>query len=462
MQDYLAVAYPYKVPGTSWGLNPRGDHDFREILLSYMLTFPPLARNLDHATKTRIAKVLILEEGYKPHFKTPNSLGILGETENHKLMRETSRHLKNQWLMANDSTAEIDRKQWRKHAEVLFELAHEAVRTGGYEYNSRPYFGYTIVALLVMHDCTELPELKTAAAQALDQLMRGMAWAVYDRRFSGPFRRQIGRAYDTDLSKHAGIGLLVLWASRENHTQLQLADIPHGAHQAVVAAMSDYQPSREVFEALYKRGTGFVRLGHGRKSAPQVISYGNGWMLAAGGSYQGKIKQVVPQPILLLTKDGPTTLDSVVHCPLPENDLKVDRTGVFGPFAVATHPFVLPPQAQLRRQEDYWQLYRIHRGMHVLNYNSEDVNALYVLPMAEDAARDKLESIALSNPELKTKGKVILHDGSQVFYDLNNGRKRWVITGYAPKRADRVDWMTTDFYNWPLEDRRELDVLSFE
>jgi len=41
---------------------------------------------------------LLIEEGGKYRVKVPRSLGLVNDTENHYLMTEGSRYLKNRWL----------------------------------------------------------------------------------------------------------------------------------------------------------------------------------------------------------------------------------------------------------------------------------------------------------------------------------------------------------------------------
>ncbi|MFW5659098.1 MAG: hypothetical protein ACOCZ8_03880, partial [Bacteroidota bacterium] len=328
----------------------------------------------------------------------------------------------------------------------------------------RPYFGYTITAMLVIHDCTAIDELRTASQYALDQLLRGMAWPVFDWRFSGPFRRQLGRAYDQNLKNHSGLGLLKTWDKRQLRDTLTLDEIPHGRHQAIIATVSDYQPSQRVFDALYKDGSAFVQLGHGRWAAPHNLSFGEGWLLSGGGSFQGKIKQVVPQPIMLLTENGPDSLHQIVHCPLPEKNLKVNHTGVFGPVAVSESPFLMPKQAVLRRRDDYWQLYRIsdRPKIHVLHYQDDAMHALYVLPVPETRALELMQRIALSNPRLKPKGRLILHTGGKLYYDIKANKRQWVITKYEPRDSEPLEWVDRDYYEWPVEAAHDLPELNFD
>jgi hypothetical protein len=91
---------PWGVSGSSWLLNKKGDYDFTITIFTTILWFfgdnPEI---LYPETRNYLLNVLLTEDGNKFRYTAPRTLGLVKETENHVLMTEGSRYLKNRWIM---------------------------------------------------------------------------------------------------------------------------------------------------------------------------------------------------------------------------------------------------------------------------------------------------------------------------------------------------------------------------
>ena len=55
----------------------------------------------------------------------------------------------------------------------------------------------------------------------------------------------------------------------------------------------------------------FIQMGHGAKASPEIYSGGPGFLISAGGVYQGKRSLIVARPITLLIGDDAQNLNEV-------------------------------------------------------------------------------------------------------------------------------------------------------
>ncbi|MCE2682215.1 MAG: hypothetical protein LW704_04525, partial [Cryomorphaceae bacterium] len=104
---------PRGVTGSQWLLNPQGDYDFTLTTLTTILfLFGDNTDLLYPETKDHLVNVLLTESGGTFRKHVPHSLGLFMDTENHILMTEGSRYLKNQWLaLHGNSSAQYNNVQ---------------------------------------------------------------------------------------------------------------------------------------------------------------------------------------------------------------------------------------------------------------------------------------------------------------------------------------------------------------
>jgi hypothetical protein len=129
------------------------------------------------------------------------NFGRIPETENHLLMIESSRYLKNQILIEyyNDHGMATDAAAFEEHQAKLrswlLERMQGVMEQEFEEYNSRPYQRYSLVALMNVYDYAKDPamSLREAAQMVLDRQLAKFAVSSSEGRRFAPFRRQMDR-----------------------------------------------------------------------------------------------------------------------------------------------------------------------------------------------------------------------------------------------------------------------------
>jgi hypothetical protein len=131
--------------------------------------------------------------------------GRIPETENHMLMIESSRYLKNQILIEyyNANGMAGDAAAFEKHNAALkgwlLERMQDVMEEEFDEYNSRPYQRYSLIALMNLHDYAQDPvmSLREASQMVLDRQLAKFAVGSSEGRRYAPFRRQMDRLTKT-------------------------------------------------------------------------------------------------------------------------------------------------------------------------------------------------------------------------------------------------------------------------
>ena len=120
-------------------------------------------------------------------------LGQIPETENHRLMIESTRFLKNELLIAalhgdapNLRSGQAAVKAW------LLDRFHTIATTEFIEYNARPYASFSIEALRNLADFAADPDVSTGAEMLLEYSAAKFAVGSSQGRRLPPFRRHFG------------------------------------------------------------------------------------------------------------------------------------------------------------------------------------------------------------------------------------------------------------------------------
>lgn len=159
----------------------------------------------------------------------------VAETENHRLMIETSRFLTNADIIRTLEAEDYDRVEDVKddQIEVRDWLLHRLQQIAAHdfdEYNARPYTRYSLESLLNLHDFTSRaadPDLQTAAHIVLDLSAAKFAIESNRGRRVVPFRR---------LSENDGSDT----SGADGHWNGDLYNIAHGADFEAARAMVLY------------------------------------------------------------------------------------------------------------------------------------------------------------------------------------------------------------------------------
>ncbi len=432
------------VSGSHWALNPKGDYDFTIAPLTTLLyLFGDKPDLLYPKTTNYLLTVLLSESGKKFRRSTPRTLGLVTETENHVLMTEGSRYLKNRWIMLHGDTSPFyDNVKNGMEARLLTYL--ERMKTQGlYEFNSIPYIGYTLMALLNLEGFAS-EKVRTEARNVLDYMNWTYALGSYKLRAYPPMRRRYEKAAIQELSIGYQTVFMKSWLSYAPVEPFNV-DISHAEVHALVGSCMPYRPADKVVELQFNKGNGyFVKLGHGKRSCPEIYTAGKHYLLSAGGANQGKSSIVVARPTTLFLNDTADQLAQTFHLTGSGADFMTwNNTGVYKNFACASGPVVVPTNARPVAQSKNWTAYAASEDVVVA---VRSVDGLGLMAVFEDQTADAvLQNLEKANPDaslLKTGFQ--FPNGQKIAYDVAAPKNKWVVQSIDGVAANR------DFDIWPL------------
>lgn len=377
VNEFLLESVPWGNSGTSGALNPLGDYDFTSIILSAILhRFKGDTTILWKTTEEHLARVLLIESGAKPHTKTPRTMKIMKDTENHILMTNISQYLKNQWLVEHGETNDAFNNLNNGLEDFLLANLEELHTTGQYEFNSKPYEGYTISALLVLHAYADSRKLKSKTQEVLDTWVWEYMLTTSDFRKSAPFRRRMGRFESTSLTDNASSSMMKTWFLEHEKGVFELREVPHNHHQALSALVYDYRPPVEIWNLNFPEQLVFI--GHGKFSSPEIHSRGDGFLLSAGGFHRSEASQLVARPIVLMLNDGETDHKNCFHINGKGNWKKWNNSGVYHRFAVGEGPVQTPEKYDPKDSIGNWKLFETESGIQVVTYSENNFGVIYL------------------------------------------------------------------------------------
>ena len=369
---------------------------------------------------------------------------FLEDTENHILMTEGSRYLKNQWLRNHgNNCAKYDNKT-NGVEEKLKQYLEEIYTYGFYEYNSSPYLGYTYCALLNLSEFAS-GDIQSLAIKLLDRLNWQYALSSYQFKHFPPYRRRFGKSFKKNIDSDYHTVMLKVWASLYSETLK--VDISRGYHHALWATMMSYRPPDKVMEwTLQKSGPYFVKMGHGHNSCPEIYSGDKSYLISAGGANQGRRSLIMPKPIVLFLDDDASDLEEVFHMYGPGEDLMDwNNTGVYIDFACTKGSVHIPEGKQPVVTSGNWQLFDISDGIFLVVYSTNDLGIMAI--SRSSSADASLNEIINNNKDISLLAKQFSHpDGNLIEYDLNAQRDTWVIKKINGVTVDRK------FEHWPFMD----------
>lgn len=448
VNKFIAESVPWGKSGSTGPLYKKGDYDFTQITLcSILYLFGDNPEKLYHTTVDRLVNVLMIEEGGKPKYRTPRTLKVMKDTENHILMTETTRYLKNQWLKNHGSTdkkhdnkANGLEKFWVHHLE-------EMLKTGMYEFNAQPYEGYTLAALMTLHAFAETPEIVRLSQEILDYVNYCYAYGSYDFRRCVPFRRRLERAGKTELGNEAHTALMKTWIKESKGELVTGEEFRYGDHHALIALLTPYELPKEIIDLTLKQeGEYLVKIGHGYKASPEVHSVGDNYLLSAGGVQRGRVSQIVARPTVLLLNDEEADYKNCFHLQGKGEMKEWNNTGVYHQFACSNAPVAIPERYKAVAEQGGWQVFKPYEDDDLLIavFNKEDLGLLAIFSEWQQGAESLAKQLAIDNPqEDKLYAAIKLPNGTTINYDLKARKKQWVIESVNGISLDR------NFDFWP-------------
>jgi len=449
---YLLAAEPWAASGSTWSAH-RGDYDFTEATLTAILyLFGEDPSRLWPETVEHLLTTLLLEEGNTPRLAAPYTLGYIVDTENHHLMTEGSRYLKNQWLFRRGGPGREGNPAYDNRANGMeaWMCAHlrETVEQGVYEFNAIPYLGYTVQALLNLEAFPESEELRGLARHILDTMNWQYALGSHGFRRCAPFRRRYNKAHTDSLQNDSHTQVMRFWCAPESWGYF--SGQPGRPHQELIAACMPYRvPEAVKAWTLAKPREYFVRMGRGPKACPELYSGAPDFLLSAGGAFRGQREMIVPRPITLMLPDAETRISRCFHIPGNGRWWWWNSTGVHRRFAVGRSPGRVPEQYSPAAEGGGWAVFTPSDapGLAVAVFSAEELGIIALFPEGGDGAEELLARICAANPDSDAlREKFFWPDGGNIEYDVKAPRNRWVI-----RRVDGTD-TDRDFGGWPMWD----------
>ncbi len=447
---YLREAHVWGNVGSTGPLHPQGDYDFTLAGLSLLLfTYGNSPELLYPETVNHIVNVLMTQDGGTPVEFTPRLLGLpLRDTENHILMTEGSRYLKNRWLQLHGDDDPRYDNTTNGLEEFLLEHLGDMERAGFHEYNSRPYIGYTLTALLNLQSFAG-PSVSAAATRILDRANWEYALGSLQYRRFPPFRRQPRRAADTDLDGDYHTAMVTTWMSLLPGNTAP-ARIRSGDHQALWVPFTTYRiPDTTARWIESKPREYFVRIGHGHDGSPELYSGGPEYLITAGGVARDRFEQAVARPTTLMLNDGSLELDQLISITGTGEEFRQwNNTGVYKRFAVGKR-LRIPVHWQPIRESGDWSEY-YQAGVSIVAYSNEKVGLFYVVPEhTAPAERGMLDAIIQRNPTDALQRQFVTVDDTTITYDVDANVESWVIQSVTGSVGEVIEF-NRNHSSWPL------------
>jgi len=446
VNDYLLSQSPRGNSGSVWRLHPEGDYDFTLAGLTVILyLFGDEPETLFPQTQEHLLSTLLIEEGGKPKISVPRTLGLVRDTENHLLMTEGSRYLKNRWLELHGSTRPEHNNMENGLEDWLFSFLGELNEAGLYEFNSMPYLGYTMTALMNL-EAFGSEAIRLAARKVLDRANWEYALGSLSLRRFAPFRRQLRKANITSLNSDYHTALMKVWMSLGEETSLDLT-LAGGLHHALWACLLPYRlPDETANWVEGKPDAYFVRIGHGAKASPEIYSGDHDYLISAGGVHRGKRSMIVARPITLMLDDQAQELEDVFHLAGPRSEFtEWNNTGVHRDFACAAGPVHVPDGRTPAVKNALWAVYRCKEDISIAVHSRQDLGivCLFRNSDAEEVLRHVSESN--SDPEL-LYSEFQWPGGMRITYNVKASKDKWVIISAGGQAMNRIH------DRWPLMD----------
>lgn len=419
--------------GTSGKLNKRGDYDFSQIQFTHLIWyFKDSPHLLYPETAQHIVDYLIIDNGARPTLKAPKTLGIVRETENHILMKETSRYLKNQWIFENNPQAEFDNTQ-NGMTDFLIEHLLEMKKTGFYEFNSNPYISYTFEALHILHMHSKDQEIKQVCKEVMDAENYAYALGSFELKKYSPFRRRMTRVTTTSLFGDRHGVLIRAELAKSNKKVLQEDQLPCCFDRTLISSASDYILPEETQHLIEKKSQNYyAKIGHGLKASPEIYYGTPDYLLTGGGLRIGKRSQIVPRPLSILLKDEANDIKQCFHIEGKGKLNKWNNTGLYPNIMIGENQVYIPKEYARIDSFKIWDIYKPYpnKDIYICVYNGRNLGIIF---MGQSNYQEIL-SLNLSDKQLSRAFNL---SASNTISYKTAARKKWVIKTTPSGRPQR-------------------------
>eukprot|EP01147_Barroeca_monosierra_P002669 gene2669-5562_t len=455
---------PWGTMGSSHPFHSTGDYDYTSIILCFMIyrfEDSVLPRDMKYNIVTRLLPLAARD----PFMLVPQTPVKVLDTENHLLMTNFSIYLTQVFADKYKLATGFDFDTVKIFVKFLL---LEMLNAGVWGYNSRPFMGHVMVALLALYECCEDEEIHQLCRQqfyefqVLDFIVFSFALGSIEFRRRAPFRRDTKKASKPGFQDNALSAMMQVWAERcgirtVDGDQINVKLLPN-ANKAIFAIGSSYCPHPHVLLLAFTKTSEYcARIGHGPHSSPEIFTAGEGWLLAAGGSSHSKTDVAAGSTFVLFAEDNVKSIQQtfrLVHS--SKNWKKINNTGVILNFAVCHGKAEAPPGTWPVHEIAGWSIFN-NRGATIIMYQGKGLALLAVIDSLDSFHANVLEGFVRANgSSLPQKGRfhvpadvncLATRFGITSFdYDVCCKQSEWIITAINDKLTDRT------FYAWPLLD----------
>lgn len=409
--------------GTSSQFNKKGDYDFSQFIFVHLVWyFKDRPDILFPETAAHIMKYLVIDNGSKAKTKAPNTLGLIRETENHILMKEASRYLKNQWLFEQTQEEQYNNTT-NGMSNFLLKHLGGIKKTGFFEFNANPYISYTFEALNVLNNHARDEEIRVLCKKIMDAENWQYALGSYQLRKYGPFRRRMSRESVTSLFGDRHGVLIRVELAKANREELSEKSLPCCNDKSLIPATSDYILPSKIKTYIEEKPTAYyAKIGHGLKSSPEIYQGAPTYLLSAGGLRFGKRSQIVPRPSSLFLNDNAENINDCFHIKGKGNLNKWNNTGLYHNFMVGENEVNIPNTYQAIKNIGNWQIFQpyVNEEMYVCVWSQKDLGIILI------EGPNYQEVLALNQTEKELQKIFYFKKNEFVKYKLSS-KKKWVI-----------------------------------
>ena len=329
--------------------------------------------------------------------------------------------------------------------QKLLDVLADLKINGLYEFNSLPYIGYTITALLNL-EAFGSDAMQLAARDVLDYMNWTYALGSYQLKHYAPMRRRYEKAVIQEITTDYHSLFMKAWLSYSPlnfDSSKGQANSPH----SLMAVTMPYRPADQVVQLQNNKGNGYyVKLGHGPTASPEIYSAGKHFLLSAGGVNRGERSLIVARPISLFLNDHATQQSETFNIAGPGTDFKGwNNTGVYKNFACAAGPVNIPANCKAVAQKGNWSMYQLQDGIMVVVYSTAQFGLIAIF---ENSTTTNLfdQILSLNANEQKISTSFQFPNGEKIRYDVMAAKSKWVIQSVNDQLQNR------DYDKWPLID----------
>ena len=444
MNKYLMRQKAVGHPGSPWLLYPLGDYDFTAMAFTALLyLFGEKPDILYPKTRQHLLNNILTIEGNK--FRRNVGYMFLEDSENHILMTEGSRYLKNQWLRNHGNNAPEYNNKTNGVEKKLKVFLEEIYTYGFYEFNSAPYLGYTYCALLNLYEFAS-GDIRSLSGKLLDRLNWQYALSSYKFKHFPPNRRRFGKDFKKNIDSDYHTVMLKVWGSL--YDESLSVNMSRGQHHALWATFVSYKPADKVIQwVLDKPKPYFVKMGHGFNSCPEILSGDKSYLLSAGGANQGRRSLIVAKPIMLFLDDDASEMKHAFHMFGPgDNFIDWNNTGVYQDFACTKGKVHIPVNKKVLKSSGNWKIFLITEGIYLAIFSKEELGLMVIV--RSNSIENILEDILIKNSDEKKLSTYFNHpNGNIIEYDLNSPKDQWVIKSVNKISTNR-NFSKWDFFDF--------------